>query len=368
MPIKSLQRRTGMRDLDDPGLYTSLDPAGMRERLHALPVQCEQAWREALALRLPRDWGQSEGVVVAGMGGSAIAGDMVADLAAEQGAPPVAVVRDFRIPLALGESTLVIVCSYSGNTQETLSAFHQALEAGARVLAVAGGGGLAEQALAHGVPLLTVAAPGEPRSAVGCNVLALLGVLDQLGLLRTTQEDVEAALKILRRGVSLLVEDVPIRDNPAKQLALELQGKLPVVYSGGLFSGLARRWKTQLNENAKTWAFFESIPEALHNAVEAYAMPPGVGEGAMVLLLEPATEEPMARRYRLLADLLQRHGVSHRVLKSQGGPPLAQLLEMLLLGDYVSYYLALLNGVDPVPTPAIEFAKERLSRPPAAPQ
>jgi glucose/mannose-6-phosphate isomerase len=191
--------------------------------------------------------------------------------------------------------------------------------------------------------------------------MLLLGVFHRLGLAQTAQGEVDAALVAVRRLLSQIVEEVPARDNPAKKLAGELQGKLAVVTGGGIFSGLARRWKTQFNENAKSWAFFEAIPEVLHNAVEAYGTPSEVAGHVVVLVLQPMMEEPLARRYRVLTRLLEERCVPHRVLQEGEGPPLAQVLSMLLLGDYTSYYLALLNGVDPSPTHTIDLAKQWLS-------
>jgi glucose/mannose-6-phosphate isomerase len=292
------------------------------------------------------------------MGGSAIAGDLVADLASLQATVPIWVVRDFQFPFALDEHSLVIVCSYSGNTAETLSMFRQGLKAGARVMVVTGGGLLAKEAKAQGIPHLHVSIPGEPRSAVGYTLLLLLASLHRLGLVETSEDDVQAATAGLRQQALQLGEEVPARNNPAKQLALELEGKLILIYGGGIFSGVARRWKTQFNENAKAWAFFETIPELLHNSIEAYTASPGIAERTKVLLLQPDTGAEQVRDlYRVVAHLLQQSGISYRDLDGRGGRPLKQLLSMLLLGDYVSYYLAMLNGVDPSPTPTISKAK-----------
>jgi glucose/mannose-6-phosphate isomerase len=292
------------------------------------------------------------------MGGSAIAGDLVADLASLQHGIPIWVVRDFHLPFALDQHSLVVACSYSGNTAETLSMFRQALLAGARVMAVTGGGRLAKEAKAEGIPHLHVSIPGEPRSAAGYTLMLLLASLHRLGLVETSKDDVQAATADLREQAIQLGEEVPARNNPAKQLALELKGKLILIYGGGIFSGLARRWKTQFNENAKAWAFSETIPELLHNSVEALSGLRNIGERVMVLLLQPNTgAAQVTDRYRVVTQLLRQSDISYRTLEGGDGRPLEQLLSMLLLGDYVSYYLALLNGVDPSPTPAISKAK-----------
>ena len=296
------------------------------------------------------------------MGGSAIAGDLAADLAAAHPTVPISVVRDFRFPFALNEHTLFIACSYSGSTEETLSLFDRAIKSHAKVLAICGGGTLVDRASYEGVPLLTIDIASEPRSAVGYNLMLLLGVLSRLGLGSIAEEDVNRAVESLSRRTSNLTEDVSAGDNPAKQLALELRDKLIVIYGSGVFSAVARRWKTQFNENAKAWAFYESIPEVLHNSVEAYCSPSLASGRIMGLLLQPGNSDSgHSRHHRVVSELLRRNNIPHRILPGENGPPLAQLLGMLHLGDYVSYYLALLQGVDPSPNPSITEAKQLLS-------
>jgi glucose/mannose-6-phosphate isomerase len=358
-----------MPDIDDPTMYAALDHSRMGDRLSGLPEQCAAAWRQARNFSLPGYRSPIDRIVIGGMGGSAIAGDLVADLAGLHPGLPVVVVRTPAIPFALNRNSLVIACSYSGETKETLSLFHQATQAGASVLAVAGGGSLMKEAKARRIPVLSIDITSEPRNAVIYNLMLLLGILENLSLMRTTEEEVLAGTQALRQQVSRLRLEVAAIDNPAKQLARELVGKLVVVYGGGIFSGVAQRWKTQINENAKTWAFFETLPELLHNSVEAYGAPRCIGEGVLAVVLRPkSAEEWVNGGYSVLADLLRQNNIPHRIVDGGDGPPLAQLLDMLLLGDYTSYYLALIRGMDPSPTPNINLVKERLAaRQPADP-
>ena len=255
-----------MTDLDNPKTYEHLDPSGLRGRLRDFPRHCQEAWDQSQALKLPDDWKHISHVVIGGMGGSAIAGDLVMDLGASQQAVPITVIRDFQLPFPLNSNHLFVASSFSGNTDETLSLLKQARQSKAKVLAVAGGGQLAKIAEEEGLPLLRIQTSGEPRSALGYSLLLLLGVLARLGLVSTTADDVQSAFAALCEQVARLGEDIPAGDNPAKQLAQELAGRLGLIYAGGIFAGVARRWKTQLNENAKAWAFYESIPELLHNS------------------------------------------------------------------------------------------------------
>ena len=217
---------------------------------------------------------------------------------------------------------------------------------------------MASLSVEHNIPTLQITAQSEPRSAVGYNLMLLLGLLGRLHGPSFTGGEVRASVTAMRRQVDKIDVSIPINENAAKQLARSIHGTLPIIYGGGFFQGIARRWKTQLNENAKVWAFFENVPELLHNAVEPFPAPRPSGPELMALVLQPAAEaDPLECSYCIVAKMLHRHGVPHRIITGSGGSPLAQVLSMLALGDYVSYYLALLRGIDPSPTPSIEEAK-----------
>ena len=351
-----------MHKLDDQNIYAALDPSRLGERIAALPGQCGEAWQQISQAELPGFPQPQNQVVICGMGGSAIAGDLAADLAQAQGGLPITVVRDFRLPFKPDNRTLVIACSYSGETLETLSLFQEAVKARSAVVAITSGGTLAGLATESGAPVLPVATKGEPRNAVGYNLMLLLGLLNRLGLVETRESDVQSAIEAARQHVARIEPDRPAESNTAKQIALELHGKVPLIYGGGIFRGMARRWKTQFNENAKVWAFFEAIPELLHNSVEAYPDWAESGIPLTALVLQPNTApEESSGHYEVLAELLRRHTVPHRVLMGGDGSQLVQLLNMLVLGDYVSYYLAMLKGVDPSETPFLQEAKRLLS-------
>ena len=287
-----------MVDLDFADTYRLLDPSELRHRIRLLPRHCEDAWRRVEGFAAPWDGESIERVVFGGMGGSAIAGDLVVDLAAQPGGSvrradvSMAVVRGFEFPDRLDARSLAVLCSYSGNTEETLSLYREARQTAARILVVTAGGKLLKEASAAGIPALEIDAPGEPRSAVGYNLMLLLGAMNGLGLAATTGQEVAQAVAALDRQNARLAEDVPTADNPAKRLATELADKTVIVCGGGTFSGVGRRWKSQLNENAKAWAFFEEVPELLHNTVEAFGNRAGGEQGMAALLLQPRSGNP----------------------------------------------------------------------------
>jgi len=356
-----------MINLDDISIYEKLDPSGLHLRLSALPDQCRQAWLEATNTVLAEGLGQCTEVIVAGMGGSAIAGDLAADLSGPASAVPIRVVRDFRIPglaVSLGSQPkqLVVVCSFSGETEETLSMLDQAQAADARIIAITGGGALARRASEANIPTLAINAPGEPRSAVGYHLLLLASLLDRAGVITVSDQEVEEAVAAAEAMVSNVGIQVPTADNQAKMLAAELVGRLTLVYGSGPLSGMALRWKSQINENGKSWAFAESLPELLHNSVESFPGGLEISSRTTALLLKPfQATSVLERRYSVLVETLERFGIQSRLLTGISGSALAQSLAMIVLGDHVSYYMGLLNGFNPSETPSIDLFKDRLS-------
>ena len=330
-----------------------------------MPSQCRQAWQEAKRTEVPADWRQGTEVIVAGMGGSAIAGNLVSDLAGPSSSMPIRIVRDFRIPGILTGNKpgqLIVVCSFSGETEETLAMFDQARSAGVAMAAITGGGTLARRAAEAGIPMMTVDAPGEPRSAVGYNLMLLASLLDRIGVLSVSDKDVDEAVVSAESMASQVGIEVPTEDNEAKLLAIDLVGRLVLVYGGGVLSGMALRWKSQINENGKSWAFAELLPELFHNSVESFPSGPEIRQRTTALLLKPHQTTPeLGRRYEVLSETLYSAGIDNGMFIGPPGGPLAQSLSMIVLGDYLSYYLGLLNGINPSETPIIDISKERLS-------
>ncbi len=352
-----------MADLDDPKAYVEFDPSNMLGRISELPQQCRHAWQSAMELALPPDYSQVDKAVILGMGGSAIGGDLASALAAEEGAMPILVHRDYHLPTSIDDRTLIIASSYSGNTEETLSAFAQALKTSAKKLAITTGGRLKALAEESSIPLFTYHYLAEPRSAFGYSFFSILGILHKLGLLSIDANDIEQAIKTTDELWPKLDKDIPIEDNPAKQLATRLWGRLAVVCGAGVLSKVAMRWKTQFNENSKAWAFSECFPELDHNAVAGYRFPPWLVERVFVVLLRSPSLHPRVQaRYQVTAEIMTKAGVEYEMIEAQEKGLLSQVMSTVLFGDYVSYYLAILNQVDPSPVAAIDYLKERLGK------
>jgi glucose/mannose-6-phosphate isomerase len=349
--------------LDDPAAYQRLDPQDMRAVIRDLPRQCGAAWQEAQAFDLPADYRDVDKVVILGMGGSAIAGDLLRALASLESRVPVVSHRGYDLPLLVDGQTLLIASSYSGNTEETLSAFQTALSGAAKKLVITTGGRLLAAARANGIPAFVFRYESQPRAALGYSLMPLLAIAGKLGLIEDKSADVDEANAVLEDLLHRIGEDVPLAENPAKQLATRLHGRLPVVYGAGLLTDVARRWKSGLNETSEMWAFFEELPEANHNAIVGYGLPEAIARAAFVVFLRASSLHPrMLLRYEFTQHALAEAGVESEVVQAMGRSPLAHILSAVFFGDYVGLYLAILNGVDPTPTAVIARLKDWLAQ------
>ena len=349
--------------LDDPDARAKLDPGGMAKAVRELPEQCRAAWDEARRLELPPSYRDVGRIVILGMGGSAIAGDVFRLLLARECPVPVLNHRHYDLPSYEDGRTLVIASSFSGDTEETVSAFGQALATPAKKLVVTTGGRLLTAARANGIPAFVFRYAGEPRAAFGYGLMPLLAVAEALGLTQSVGRDVEEAIAAMESLRERIGEDAPLAENPAKRMASRLAGRLPVVYGAEILTEVAHRWKTQLNESTKVWAFYEQLPEANHNAIVSSALPPEVARLiTAVYLRSPHLHPRVALHYEFSQRVLAEAGVDHLEARVEGRSALAQALTGILLGDYLSLYLALLNGVDPTPTTVIDNLKAWLAQ------
>lgn len=349
-------------DLDAIKAYAAADPEDMLRRILDLPAQVTAAWQGVAAVDLPPDFRQPANVLLLGMGGSAIGGDLAGDIVADTCPVPFQVNRDYDLPAWVDRRTLVIASSYSGNTEETLSGLDQAIGRGAAVVGVSGGGQVTERLRRLGRPVVPIRYVSQPRAALGHSLIPVLGILHQAGLIPDPAASVQAARHALERVVAANRPEVPAGENQAKMLAQGLSGRVAVIYGGGVLANVARRWKTQINENSKGWAFFEECPELCHNAVLGYQFP-AFGDRVHVVMLDSAQIGERTRvRYEVTQRILAEHGIGFTPVIGQSADRLAAVLEMILVGDFASYYLALLNGVDPTPVAMIDYLKAELAK------
>jgi glucose/mannose-6-phosphate isomerase len=317
----------------------------------------------ATSFKLPADYSHIDKVVVLGMGGSAIGGDLVASLVIAEAGIPVFISRNYDLPSFIDDKTLIIASSYSGMTEETLSAFNQALKTDSKKLVITTGGVIKELAAEKRVPVFSFDYKAQPRAALPFSFLPILNFMQRLGFVHDKSSDFDEMLVILEHLSREVNEDVVTSRNRAKQLAQGLFGKLAVIYGAGITAEIAHRWKTQLNENSKAWSFYEAFSELNHNAVVGYQFPPQLAPQIMVVMVKSnLLSPPILHRYRITSEILEKANVSFDLIDGSGKSPLAQMMSLVLLGDYISYYLAILNKTDPSPVATIDFLKSELGK------
>ncbi len=302
-----------------------------------------------------------ENVVFAGMGGSALAG--VVSVSWPGHNLPFEICRQYHIPAYVSEKTLFIASSYSGNTEETLSALAEAESKGAKIVVIAGGGKLQEIAQSKNYPFLLIPKVEQPRFSVLYMLNALTVILEAAGLVKEEQAtaSMHQAANFLKDRVASWTATVPTKDNPAKKLAEELAGKSVVVYAGPLLAPVAYKWKINFNENAKNVAWWNQLPEFNHNEMIGWASHPIEKPYAVVDLRSNLEHPRIQKRFEVTEKLLSGRRPAPNVVQVQGETILEQLLWAIAYGDFVSIYLALLNGVNPAPVDLVEKFKKALN-------
>ena len=342
-----------------------IDAARMIDRVVELADQVESAWEGARDLGANLS-GAGSPFVVCGMGGSAIGGQMLADLVKMDSAVPVYLERGYTLPAFVNGETPVVCVSYSGNTEEVLSSFEEALRRGAQVVAITSGGELAERAGRAGVPLHITPGGMPPRAALGHLFTPLLRIAVNAGLYEISDEEVVSAVRKLRElSAAYSLDSDPVENSPL-QLTKKLYGKIPLIYSGdGLLAGAAYRWKCQFNENSKCMAFYNTFSELGHNEIMGWDSPERLREDFFVIMLKDGEDHPrIQRRMEITFRELEPLGGGGIRIESSGGKGrggrLSRLFSILALGDFASVYLAVEYGKDPTPIEKIEHIKEEL--------
>ncbi len=350
-----------MTNLDDVEALRSGDPQDMLGAALGFPRDCRTAYDAARAVAdLPTADGATA-VLFCGMGGSAVAGDVVRSVFRDRLGIPVEVNRSPVLPAYAGPHTLVVCSSYSGNTAETLASFREAVVRGCRVLTITSGGTIAAEASAAGVAVVPVPGGFQPRAALGHLGFAALGALESTGLLPKQGDDVSEAIDRVADVMATSAPDVPTETNPAKALAVRIGDRIPVVWGAdGIGAVAAMRWKTQLNENGKIPAWWSSMSELDHNELVGWS--DRQGDRSVVIALRHANEDAeLPPRYPLSLEAARGAGALTEEVWATGASTLAQLMSLIAMGDLTSVYVAFARGVDPTPVDVIDRLKAALS-------
>ena len=318
-----------------------LDSQNVMQMIKNFPAQCREA------LSLPKGIsvsGRVDNIVITGMGGSAMGGDLLKIYLSDANIP-VYVNRDYKLPKFINENSLVFAVSYSGNTEETLSALADAKEKNAKIIGITSGGKLADEC----EKVITIPSGLQPRAALGYLFFPMLGILHNTNITRVKNDDLNEMMDILKQTDKF--------NDAGEELSKKLKEKIPIIYASEALGAIAFRWKTQINENAKMPAFYNVFSEMNHNEIAAYK---GMDRKfAVVMIRDKNDNERIKKRMDICKEIMEEH-VEVEEVETQGESLLARMFSTIYLGDFVSYYMALWNRADPGPVEIIEGMKRKL--------
>ena len=348
-------------DLDDVDVLYKLDKSRAISNVLSYPEACLQAYKLE-PINLPEVITSPRIIVIAGMGGSGISGDIVATWLQDRIKIPIISVKDYILPNYVDEDALVVLVSYSGNTEETLSVFSQALERKAQVLAVTSNGKLEEYCQKARLPFIRIPSGYQPREAIIYLTIPIASFLEKTEIIENLSMEIRSTAEVLQQVREQIKPEVPLEENPAKKIAVQILNTTPIIYGSGIQNPIAYRMKCQLNENSKVHAFYGVIPEMNHNEIMgwehvAYKM------FSVIFLRYHSEREEVKTRIEILKNLLSERGVT-KVLEiwARGKSTLEKMFSTMFIGDMTTLYLAFLRNVDPLKIELIEKLKKELER------
>ncbi len=338
------------------------DTSNMRELLREFPTQVGDAVRIGVRTPVRLNRAAIRNIVVTGLGGSAIGGDLLRSYLADRLSVPFVVNRHYMLPEFVDEKSLVVVSSYSGNTEETIGAHADAVKRRAQVVCISSNGETERLARKHRQPLVTIPGGLPPRAALGYSFFPLLVTLAKTKLIGSQDNDIRETIALLQKKSR--VYDSAAEGNPAVRIARKLHAKLPIVYSAAdRFDSVNLRWRGQLAENAKVLAFGHVVPEMNHNELVGWnILKPVMKKMAVIFLRDRGDHKRVALRMDITRDLVRPHAAEVIEVQSEGRSLLARMFSLIYLGDWVSFYLAILNRVDPTPVKVIDYLKRELGK------
>lgn len=349
-----------MKDLDNIETIRDIDKSDMLSILAKFPQQCKNAIEIAQKFILPEKFKHVRNIVISGMGGSAIGGDLVRTVYSEEIKLPIIINRNYFIPEFVNEDTLFVATSYSGNTEETISSLENAIRKKANVITISSGGKIKELSEKHNLTHFLIPEKNlQPRCAFAYLFLPIIVFLSRLGFISDQSENFDDSIKTISETINVLSLN---EDNLAKQLAHLLYNRIPIIYaSQNCFDIVAMRWKGQFNENSKMVAFYNVIPEMNHNEIVGWGIPLDITRRCVVIMLSHNAEfEKIKKRIEITKSLISSLGTQVIDIFAIGNCNLARVLYLIYLGDLTSFYLAILNEVDPTPVERISLLKRML--------
>jgi glucose/mannose-6-phosphate isomerase len=339
----------------------------MYDDIYDFPSQFEDALKLTKDTPFPR-WDKNDInlIVVAGLGGSAIGGDLVRSYLADKLDIPIVICRNYTLPNFVDSSCLVFVSSYSGNTEETLSAFGDASERGSKIICLTSNGEVGDISSRNKIPCVRLPKGFQPRAALGYSFVPVLAMLERCGFVEGEVANIDEAREFLVGNRNKYRLEVEIGKNEAKKLAKKLHRKLPIIYAScDRFDAVSTRWKGQFCENAKTLAFNNLFPEFNHNELVGWKVLSDYRDDLIVVILKDREDHRrIKRRMEIVRGIIEEQRVEVVEVESSGGNLLSRMFSLIQLGDFSSFYLAVLNKEDPTPVKVIDFLKGELAKSP----
>ncbi len=336
-----------------------------KSNMHSFCTQAANNYNESAknAEKIQLTYPQPKNVVISGMGGSAIGGELLKDYTRNTAQMPIEISREYYLPAYAGKDSLVILASYSGSTEETLSAFVDAVKRGCMIFCLSSGGNLIHYAQKLGVPYLQVKGGMPPRAALPHMFMPMLKCMEKIGAAPNAAKEFAEAKRLLEKVSKENAPEQPFADNFAKTLALNLNGSTPVVYGFGLYRGVALRFKQQFNENAKVPAKWEYFSELNHNETMGWESSKDLAKCySAVFIRDEAEPLEIHSRIETTKTLIQRTLPRQYEVRAVGKSNLSKMLSTILVGDFTSFYLAMLRKVDPTPVQTVEVMKEKIEQ------
>ena len=356
-----------MHNLDDQKVYKKLDLSQVAKSIESLAAQMRQVLDQAASIKVPDDYGRARQVVVNGMGGSNIGVSLVSAALSDKIKAPITVISGYQVPAMVDKHTLYLLSSYSGNTEEVLSVYAEVKKRGAKIMAIsmAGDNQLARLMLKDNIPGYSFVPEhnpcGQPRLGLGYSVLGVAVLLSKAGLLELKEKEVEGLIANLELSDLKLRPAEPTNINQAKQLAFKCYGKIPIIVGAEFLSGNLTILRNQFNETSKNFASFLALPDLNHYALESLANPKSNKDNLIFFFIDSALYHPrVQKRSALTKQVVEKNGIKYIEHKLTGATKLEQAFSMLQFGGWLTYYSAMLNNVNPVKIPWVDWFKKEL--------
>ncbi|MCH7640811.1 hypothetical protein IID22_01245 [Patescibacteria group bacterium] len=339
----------------------------IRDTIKKYPDQLLQAWDEIQDIKLPKEFSHIENVVVCAMGGSALGARIVDSLIVGRVQVPIEIFTQYHVPNYVGNKTLVILSSYSGNTEEVISCFHEAHMKKAQIFGITTGGELEGELVSHKLPRYVfdpkMNPSKQPRMAIGYASGALLSLFYKLRIVHLWREEIESAVEVMREETKINEEEVDESTNMAKRYAKKLKGRAPILVASEHLLGVAHTIKNQLNESAKTFSVLFDLPELNHHLMEGLKNPAKIREVFhFIFINSDLYSDRVNLRYPLTTQVVEKQGLEFSLYKPRSDKKVDQVYEFLIFGSYVAYYLSKIYGVDPKAIPWVDYFKAQLSK------